>query len=136
MGQYTQVDPIGLAGGNPTLYGYVRNTLLHVDIFGLYSLFRAIFENEIRDILATGMVRNMPSMGYETGKLFATTHSDAVRFGNMLSRFESNPNFRILEVNVPDNVNVTRFTADGMPAVAVDNADLSQLEIVNIRGCG
>ena len=26
-GQYTQQDPIGLAGGNPTLYGYVYNTL-------------------------------------------------------------------------------------------------------------
>ena len=26
-GQYTQQDPIGLAGGNPTLYGYVYNTM-------------------------------------------------------------------------------------------------------------
>jgi RHS repeat-associated protein len=25
IGQYTQQDPIGLAGGNPTLYGYVNN---------------------------------------------------------------------------------------------------------------
>jgi RHS repeat-associated protein len=34
-GQYTQQDPIGLAGGNPTLYGYVRDTNAFVDIFGL-----------------------------------------------------------------------------------------------------
>jgi RHS repeat-associated protein len=34
-GIYTQQDPIGLAGNNPTLYGYVRNTLIEVDIFGL-----------------------------------------------------------------------------------------------------
>ena len=34
-GQYTQQDPIGLAGGNPTLYGYVYNTLDEVDPFGL-----------------------------------------------------------------------------------------------------
>ena len=27
LGQYTQQDPIGLAGGNPTLYGYVFNTM-------------------------------------------------------------------------------------------------------------
>ena len=32
---YTQRDPIGLAGGNPTTYGYVFNTLKHIDPFGL-----------------------------------------------------------------------------------------------------
>jgi RHS repeat-associated protein len=37
MGQYTQQDPIGLAGGNPTLYGYVGNILCMVDVFGLYN---------------------------------------------------------------------------------------------------
>ena len=36
-GQYTQQDPIGLAGGNPTLYGYVYNTLGEIDPFGLKS---------------------------------------------------------------------------------------------------
>ena len=35
MGQYTQVDPIGLAGGNPTLYGYVFNPFANTDIYGL-----------------------------------------------------------------------------------------------------
>ena len=34
-GQYTQQDPIGLAGGNPTLYGYVYDTNIGVDCFGL-----------------------------------------------------------------------------------------------------
>ncbi len=34
-GQYTQQDPIGLAGGNPTLYGYVFDPLGEVDWFGL-----------------------------------------------------------------------------------------------------
>ena len=34
-GQYTQQDPIGLAGGNPTLYGYVYDTLGEIDPFGL-----------------------------------------------------------------------------------------------------
>ena len=37
MGQYTQVDSIGLAGGNPTLYGYVFNPLVDIDQFGLVS---------------------------------------------------------------------------------------------------
>ena len=35
IGQYTQQDPIGLAGGNPTLYGYVYDTLGEIDPFGL-----------------------------------------------------------------------------------------------------
>lgn len=40
LGQYTQQDPIGLAGGNPTLYGYVFNTMLELDPFGLERSFR------------------------------------------------------------------------------------------------
>ncbi|MFC9538999.1 RHS repeat-associated core domain-containing protein [Lysinibacillus sp. NPDC056959] len=34
-GIYTQLDPIGLAGDNPTLYAYVSNTNNQVDIYGL-----------------------------------------------------------------------------------------------------
>ena len=35
MGQYIQQDPIGLEGGNPSLYGYVVDTNTWVDPFGL-----------------------------------------------------------------------------------------------------
>jgi hypothetical protein len=34
-GAYISQDPIGLAGGNPTLYGYVGDSNLEIDIFGL-----------------------------------------------------------------------------------------------------
>jgi RHS repeat-associated protein len=34
-GVYLSQDPIGLAGGNPTLYGYVKDVNSWVDIFGL-----------------------------------------------------------------------------------------------------
>ena len=34
-GCYTQQDPIGLAGGNPTLYGYITNPCNEIDILGL-----------------------------------------------------------------------------------------------------
>lgn len=37
-GQYTQQDPIGLAGGNPTLYGYVSDSNTQIDILGLNFL--------------------------------------------------------------------------------------------------
>nr|WP_198044743.1 RHS repeat-associated core domain-containing protein [Lysinibacillus timonensis] len=35
QGNYTQIDPIGLAGGNPTLYGYIRDSNVMIDPFGL-----------------------------------------------------------------------------------------------------
>ena len=34
-GTYISQDPIGLAGGNPTLYGYVKDSNWWVDVFGL-----------------------------------------------------------------------------------------------------
>ena len=34
-GAYISQDPIGLAGNNPTLYGYVKNPNAWVDVFGL-----------------------------------------------------------------------------------------------------
>ncbi|WP_284706161.1 GH-E family nuclease, partial [Parabacteroides sp. B2-S-102] len=36
MGMYISSDPIGLAGNNPTLYGYVQDVNTWLDIFGLY----------------------------------------------------------------------------------------------------
>jgi RHS repeat-associated protein len=34
-GMYLSQDPIGLAGGNPTLYGYVKDVNSWIDVFGL-----------------------------------------------------------------------------------------------------
>ena len=34
-GQYISQDPIGLQGGNPTLYGYVEDVNRAIDLFGL-----------------------------------------------------------------------------------------------------
>ena len=41
QGQYTQQDPIGLAGGNPTLYGYVYDTNIELDLLGLFEYYGA-----------------------------------------------------------------------------------------------
>jgi len=35
-GIYTQRDPFGLAGGNPTIYGYVNNPNWYIDPLGLW----------------------------------------------------------------------------------------------------
>jgi RHS repeat-associated protein len=47
MGQYTQQDPIGLAGGNPTLYGYVSDSNIWIDIFGL-DVLDALFRMRVQ----------------------------------------------------------------------------------------
>lgn len=36
-GRYVSQDPIRLAGGNPTIYGYVRDTNSWIDVFGLLN---------------------------------------------------------------------------------------------------
>jgi len=38
-GIYTQRDPIGLLGGNPTVYGYSSNSLVNSDPFGLQGIY-------------------------------------------------------------------------------------------------
>ena len=43
-GNYLSQDPIGLAGNNPTLYGYVQNSNVMTDILGLKGAVTAILE--------------------------------------------------------------------------------------------
>ena len=38
MGMYISSDPIGLAGNNPTLYGYVHDPNIWLDLLGLDEL--------------------------------------------------------------------------------------------------
>ena len=46
-GCYTQQGPIGLAGGNPTLYGYVCDTNWWLDPFGLKINFEKFTKEEL-----------------------------------------------------------------------------------------
>ena len=55
-GCYTQQDPIGLAGGNPTLYGYVYDTLCELDPFGLAILFETGTYGGLIAVFMLGMV--------------------------------------------------------------------------------
>ena len=57
-GTYISQDPIGLAGNNPTLYGYIRDSNLWVDVFGLEVLFRGMKQNN-----------NVPLIGNTADKL-------------------------------------------------------------------
>ncbi len=57
QGNYTQIDPIGLAGGNPTLYGYVSDPNIYIEIFGLKQ---GGSYAEIRATNIGGQVHHMP----------------------------------------------------------------------------
>jgi len=54
MGQYTQQDPIGLAGENPTLYAYVHDPNGWIDPFGLIIFPRWNLGDPIDKIMRNG----------------------------------------------------------------------------------
>ena len=56
-GCYTQQDPIGLAGGNPTIYGYVCDPNWWLDPFGLKINFEK-FTDEARSRGMSDVVNN------------------------------------------------------------------------------
>ncbi|HCM2699702.1 TPA: hypothetical protein N3D89_004661 [Salmonella enterica subsp. enterica serovar Yaba] len=128
-GWYLCTDPAKLAGGIDP-YGDVSNPLKYIDPLGLYTLYRAVFENEYNDARTVGHLRKAP-MGYEFGKLFATTYEDAYNFGTKLSQFEPNSALKVLTVEVPDHIVGTEFYADGMKAVSIDSEYLDELKILD-----
>ncbi|WP_317853406.1 RHS repeat domain-containing protein [Lysinibacillus sphaericus] len=83
-GNYTQIDPIGLAGGNPTLYGYVANPNISIDPFGLIVVFRNIRPDEdiAKGLSARIPGRNMTPHGHvakgssHKGSQFISTTTD------------------------------------------------------------
>lgn len=57
MGGYISQDPIGLAGGNPTIYGYVKDTNRWLDLFGFdITLFRIMGDKEASIFESTGKI--------------------------------------------------------------------------------
>ena len=83
-GCYTQQDPIGLAGGNPTLYGYVYDTNIELDLLGLFKVWRNLRPDEVvSDGLSAKLPgRNMSIAGHlmngsrHNGAQFISTTTD------------------------------------------------------------
>jgi hypothetical protein len=93
-------------------------------------LYRAASAAEVTDMASNG-VRNI-STGYETGKLFATTASDAAQFGKNNFGLDGIPN-TVVGVKVPSSVMKTAYTTemDGMKAVSIPS---NQLPAVKAMG--
>ena len=77
-GAYISQDPIGLAGGNPNFYGYVKDSNWWVDVFGLIIVFRGMdSENDGMPIIYSGDTtagKNAAnSLGIRTGELGMST---------------------------------------------------------------
>ena len=54
-GAYISQDPIRLAGGNPTLYGYVKDSNWWVDVFGLIVVYHVTTLEEANSIRQNGV---------------------------------------------------------------------------------
>lgn len=85
MGTYTQIDPIGLVGGNPTLYGYVKDTNKFIDPFGLEidDPFKIFFSQEER-LFATlygGIIGDLMGVPVEFKKRGTFHVEDVIGYG-------------------------------------------------------
>ena len=109
QGQYTQQDPIRLAGGNPTIYGYVKDVNIWVDVFGLDSFFRSMSREEFFDIQDFGWRASASGM---SGKWFADSYEDAIVFGQKMGH-GVDTKFYVIEVDIPDYIVGNAFRNPG-----------------------
>ena len=61
IGSYISQDPIGLAGGNPTLYGYVFDSNTEIDLFGLDAIPNKVAGNAREAIARTWLENKFPN---------------------------------------------------------------------------
>ena len=112
IGNYLNQDPTGLIGGNPTLYGYVKNINAQIDLYGLC----------VYELVAT-------SDGwypvYEKGKLNPTSYV-RLNQGDVYKIGESqNPQSRYSQVRL-DEARINKSTAT---SVAIDTNGKPKLDI-------
>ena len=130
LGQYTQQDPIGLAGGNPTLYGYVKDTNIWLDIYGLESFFRSMCREEFFDILENGWTAPKGKMA---SKWFADSYEDAIKFGQRMGH-GADSKFYVVEVDIPENIVKKSYRVSGNhdtigPSSCFDMEDLNDKSV-------
>ena len=91
-------------------------------------LYQAVSNEELIDIKINGL-RNKDG-AYETGKLFALTLKDAVKFGKNNFLLDNLCN-TLIKVSVPVEIYMgsVKFEADGMQAVLIEKECLNLLNV-------
>jgi uncharacterized protein RhaS with RHS repeats len=107
---YLSKDPIGLAGNNPTLYGYVKDTNSWIDSYGLME--------QGRDELGKFLPKNIGD---------AIPGSDAV--SKVRAQFEVDPKYKILgeEISFTDGTQVRRYD------LVVENLDTGKVSGIEVK---
>jgi hypothetical protein len=107
---YLSQDPIGLAGNNPTLYGYVIDSNAWIDPFGLME--------QGRDKLGKFLPRNPGD---------AIPGSDAV--SEIKAQFEVDPSYKILgeEISFTDGTQLRRYD------LVVENIDTGKVSGIEVK---
>jgi len=85
-GCHIQPDPIGLAGGNPTLYAYVSDLNLKIDPFGLDDLYVLIAKAAgWYDVMEWGKKKPVGQVFLEEGDLWkiGTSKNATTRYTNV-----------------------------------------------------
>jgi len=114
-GIYTQRDPVGLAGGNPTVYGYVWNSLNESDSFGLecgteitaQELSELALNSGTNDGYTAGTVSQLTIM--QAAQIFTGTKSgrpESAPSGGNITRYTSRDNLRRVRIMVKRDGNV------------------------------
>ena len=118
-GNYLNQDPIGLAGGNPTLYGYVFDPSTQIDPFGLDILYHYTNQSGMEGILQTKTIK--PSLKELNPK--------DVRYGNGQYLSDIVPGTKTPSqlgrqfINVPNKYKYTHYVA----------IDVSGLDVIKGR---
>ena len=128
MGVYISSDPIGLAGNNPTLYGYVGDVNTWLDPWGLMELFRSVNRSEYYDVKNNGW---RPNGGSMEGKWFAENYEDAVNWGHKMGH-GSDTKFYILTIEIPDNIATTSFKHSNLDGIG--DAQYFDVDTLNQHG--
>lgn len=118
VGSYISKDPIGLAGGNPTLYGYVKDTNGWLDRLGLLILHHGTSSSAADSIRTNGidLSKNRANLDFNTSGsgAFYTSESlgDTVKYNQRLER-RGVSSTDIVTIDIPDSelagLNIKRF---------------------------
>lgn len=111
-GNYISQDPIRLAGGNPTIYGYVKDTNSWVDIFGL-ECGKARIHHYAGDAdnpfghYSIEILDNKGKSMTHTHQVITSSNHSTTTITNRTD-FLGTPN-KTIEINIPDATNATNY---------------------------